>query len=436
MQRQTICGLSRYQTLGGKTMKNSFVKSCYSPLICLLLTTASLCATAQTKDEALFAAAAAAHSTTVQTLEKLVNIETGSANAEGLAAMGQFLESELRDIGAVVTRHKAAGKAVGDNIVGRIGGNGGKHFLLMAHMDTVYPKGALAKTPFRIDGPRAFGPGVADAKGGIAVILHTLRLLKTQNFKEFGSITVLFNTDEETGSFGSRDLITALSRESDYVFSYEPTIAVKELFTLAASGASRITTTIKGRAAHAGNNPEAGINALVEAADLVLRTQDLDDKTRNLRFNWTLNKAGTAINVIPDEAVIEANVRYGKPEDLTELLDKLKERIAKKRLPEASIVLNVGEGRPPFIAGEAGKRLIERAVGISKTLGIDIGVIPLVGGSTDAGYATHPHNAVIEGMGLPGFGYHSSQAEFAMIDAIPRRLYLSARMLMDLGSGK
>ena len=417
-------------------MKTILAPRWHGPLLGLLLAAATLCATAQTRDEALFAATTAAQGATVQTLEKLVNIETGSGNTEGMATMGQFLEAELRDIGAVVTRHKAAGNAVGDNIVGRIGGSGGKRILLMAHMDTVYPKGALARAPFRIDGPRAFGPGVADAKGGIAVILHTLRVLKARDFKDFGSITVLFNTDEETGSIGSRELITSLSKESDFVFSYEPTIAIRELFTLAASGATRITVKIKGRAAHAGNNPEAGANALVEAADLVLRTQDLDDKARGLRFNWTLAKAGSVINVIPDEAVIEANVRYGRPEDLKALLEKLNERIARKRLPDSQMEVVVGEGRPPFVAGEAGKRLIDKAVGIYKTLGTEIGVIPLVGGSTDAGYATQPDNAVIEGMGLPGFGYHSPQAEFAMIDAIPRRLYLSARMLMDLGSGK
>jgi glutamate carboxypeptidase len=405
-------------------------------LFALALIAASLGASAQTRDEALFAAATAAQGATLQTLEKLVNIETGSGYAEGMAAMGQLLESELRDLGAVVTRHKAARDAVGDNLVGTFKGSGGKRFLLMAHIDTVYPKGALARAPFRIDGNRAFGPGVADAKGGIAVILHTLRLLKTRDFKDFGSITVLFNTDEETGSFGSRELITTLSKESDYVFSYEPTIAIKELFTLAASGATRVAVKIKGRAAHAGNNPESGANALVEASDLVMRTKDLDDKERGLRFNWTLSKAGSVVNVIPDEAVIEANVRYGRPEDLTALLAKLNERIARKHIPDTQMEVVVGEGRPPFIAGESGKLLIDRAVAIYKTLGADIGVIPLVGGSTDAGYATQPNNAVIEGMGLPGFGYHSPQAEYAMIDAIPRRLYLSARMLMDLSPGQ
>ena len=132
------------------------------------------------KDESLLAAATAEQPAVVKTLERLVNIETGTGNAEGIAAMGDLLEAELKALGATVTRHKAAAPAIGDNIVGRIEGKGGKRLMLMAHMDTVYVKGTLAKAPFRIDGNRAFGPGIADDKSGLAVILHTLGLLKTR----------------------------------------------------------------------------------------------------------------------------------------------------------------------------------------------------------------------------------------------------------------
>jgi hypothetical protein len=152
---------------------------------------------AQSRDEALFTAATAEQPAVVKTLEKLVNIETGTGNAEGLAAMADLLEAELKTLGFSVSRSKAVGKVVGDNLVGTVQGKGGKKLLLMAHMDTVYVKGTLAKAPFRVDGNRAFGPGIADDKGGIAVILHTLKLLKARGFQDFGSITVMFNTDEE-----------------------------------------------------------------------------------------------------------------------------------------------------------------------------------------------------------------------------------------------
>lgn len=393
-------------------------------------------AMAQARNDALFNAATAEQAATLKTLERLVNIETGTGNAEGMSAMGALLEAELKAVGATVTRHKAAGDVVGDNIVGRIQGQGGKNILLMAHMDTVYVKGTLEKAPFRIDGNRAFGPGIADDKGGVAVLLHALKLLKAQGFAGFGTITAMFNTDEERGSFGSRDLIQQLASQHDYVLSFEPTLALKENLTLGTSGIAYVEARVKGKASHAGAAPELGVNALVEASDLVLRTQDIDNKDTGLRFNWTVAKAGGVSNIIPDEAVVNADVRYARNEDLEAAIRKLEAGAARKRLAEADVKVNVTRGRPAFNAGAEGKKLVDKAVAIYKEVGGELTVIDRTGGGTDAAYAALSGKPVIESLGLPGFGYHSNQAEYVMIDAIPRRLYLAARMVMDLGQGR
>jgi glutamate carboxypeptidase len=393
-------------------------------------------AMAQARNDALFNAATAEQAATLKTLERLVNIETGTGNAEGMSAMGALLEAELKAVGATVTRHKAAGDVVGDNIIGRIQGQGGKNILLIAHMDTVYVKGTLEKAPFRIDGNRAFGPGIADDKGGVAVLLHALKLLKAQGFAGFGTITAMFNTDEERGSFGSRDLIQQLASQHDYVLSFEPTLALKENLTLGTSGIAYVEARIKGKASHAGAAPELGVNALVEASDLVLRTQDIDNKDTGLRFNWTVAKAGGVSNIIPDEAVVNADVRYARNEDLEAAIRKLEAGAARKRLAEADVKVNVTRGRPAFNAGAEGKKLVDKAVAIYKEVGGELTVIDRTGGGTDAAYAALSGKPVIESLGLPGFGYHSNQAEYVMIDAIPRRLYLAVRMVMDLGQGK
>lgn len=397
----------------------------------------TLSVSAQPRDEALFTAATAEQPAVVKTLEKLVNIETGTGTADGMAAMSDLLEAELKALGLSVSRSKAVGAVVGDNIVGRLEGKGGKKLLLMAHMDTVYVKGTLAKAPFRVDGNRAFGPGIADDKGGIAVILHTLKLLKARGFQDFGSITVMFNTDEEMGSFGSRDLIQKLANESDFILSFEPTIAIREVMTLGTAGIVYYKVNIKGLASHAGAAPELGVNALVEASDVVSRTMDLDDKARALRFNWTIAKSGGVPNIIPDEAYLEANIRYALKADLEALLKTLEDRILnRKKLAKSDIKITVDFGRPAFAADAASKKLVDKAVGIYKEVGGDVGVVPTSGGGTDAAYAALGGKPVIESLGLPGFGYHSNQAEYVMIDAIPRRLYLASRMIMDLGQGK
>ena len=388
--------------------------------------------------EALLAAATAEQAATLKTLERLVNIESGSGNADGLLELGRLLEAELKALGAEVTRVRSVGIVPADNLVARITGAqpGGRKLLLMAHIDTVYERGKVAEVPFRIEGNKAYGPGIADAKGGVAVILHSLKLLKASGFRDYAHITVLFNTDEERGSNGSKLLIEAQAREHDAVLSFEPTSTPKEIITLATSGVASLSLRVKGLAAHAGGNPEAGVNALVEASDFVLRTLDLDNKAAGLRFNWTQGKGGAVPNVIPDEAQFQADVRYARNEDLDALMKTLEERAARKRFPGSDLQLRLNRGRPAFQADAAGRRLIEKAQAIYKEVGAELHLIPLTGGGTDAAYAALSGKPVVEGLGLPGFGYHSPLAEYVAIDAIPRRLYLAVRMMMDLAQGR
>ena len=390
----------------------------------------------QRRDNVLFDAATAQRPAVIKTLETLVNIETGTGDAEGMAASGNYLERELKSLGLTVERRKPAGLAVGDNIVGKIKGRGGKNLLLMAHMDTVYPKGMLAKAPFRVEGNKAYGPGIADDKGGIAVILHTLKLLKDYGVRDYGTLTVMFNTDEEKGSFGSRELIQEEAKAHDYVLSFEPTGAENESFTLGTSGIAYVQANVKGKASHAGAAPELGVNAVVEAADLVLRTLDLDDKAKGLRFNWTIVKGGAVSNIIPDSATVNADVRYARNEDFEAAMKTLEERAQQKKVPGAEVSIIVTRGRPAFNAGEGGKALVDKALGFYKEAGGSATVIERTGGGTDAAYASLSGKPVIESLGLPGFGYHSDKAEYVMIDAIPRRLYMTARLIMDLGSTK
>jgi len=388
------------------------------------------------KDEAIYTAATNARTAVAQTLQDLVNIETGTGDTVGIPQMSQYLYDRLTSLGATVTRHAADSGVVGDNIVGTFKGAGGKKVLLIAHMDTVYPRGALRTAPFRVDGNRAYGAGIADCKGGIALILHTLAILKANHFRGFDTITVMFNTDEEKGSFGSRALIQSLAAGSDYVLSYEPNTE-KEAFGLGTSGIAYVEAKVSGRASHAGGSPESGVNALTETADLVLRTQDIDNKAKGIRFNWTMEKAGTASNVIPASATVNADVRYGHLEDIDTIKQMLDERAAKKRFGESQIQISMKRGRPPFNATEEGKRMAEKVAALSQEIGVSIPVHEgRTGGGTDAAYAGLSGKPVLEGMGLPGANYHSNAAEYVLLDTIPRRLYMSTRMVMDLGRGQ
>jgi glutamate carboxypeptidase len=141
-------------------------------------------------------------------------------------------------------------------------------------------------------------------------------------------------------------------------------------------------------------------------------------------------------NIIPEEAVISADVRYAKPADLDAAMVKLNEAVAKKRLPAAQIEVNLRRGMPAFNAGVEGRKLVDKAIAIYKEVGADLAILERTGGGTDAAWAAQDGTPVLEGLGLPGFGYHSNSAEYVLIDAIPRRLYLAGRMIMDLAQGK
>ena len=260
-------------------------------------------------------------------------------------------------------------------------------------------------------------------------------LLLASDFNDFARITILFNADEERGSAGSVALIKKLAAESDAVFSFEGTGIERESVRTATSGITRVTVTITGKASHAGVSPERGVNALVEAADLVLRTQDIDDRARGLRFNWTVQRAGDVSNVIPDHATVEADVRYRNPADFDEALAKLRERIAKQRLPDARLDIAINRGRPPLVPTDASHAIAERAKSIYAEIGYTLDEGGATGGGTDAAYAAVTNGAVVESLGLPGFGAHANAEEYVLVDRIPRRLYLAARLMQDVLKG-
>src|SRR5207247_461161 len=255
----------------------------------------------------------------IETLRELVDIESGSRDKEGLDRLAARLGERLAGLGAKVEFYEPGAadtyrlfdtpKEIGKVVVGRFQGSGARRLMLLAHMDTVYPRGTLARRPFRIEGERAYGPGIADDKGGVALILHTLAMLKAMEYRGYGTLTVVINGDEEISSPGARAFIQRAGAEHDFVFSCEPTLATKEGgVTLATSGVGQATLTVRGKSAHAGVNPELGRNAIVELAHQILQTSDLSDAGHRIKFNWTLASGGQTRNVIPELASVQLNL--------------------------------------------------------------------------------------------------------------------------------
>jgi len=218
----------------------------------------------------------------------------------------------------------------------------------------------------------------------------------------------------------------------------ESSFADSDKLSLATSGIASIKLTIKGRASHAGEAPERGVNALYELAHQVLQTRDLSDPRIGLKMNWTMANAGTTRNMIPPNAQGIADVRAVRVADFDAIEKKVKERIQKQLLPEAKIAMNFERRRPPLEATTASRELAKRAQQIYRDLGKQhvVDDVP-EGGGTDAAFAALNTKApVIERFGLQGYGAHSADAEYVLIDSIEPRLYLLARLIMDVSLGK
>ncbi|HUP08482.1 MAG TPA: glutamate carboxypeptidase [Caldimonas sp.] len=378
----------------------------------------------------------------IDTLREMVLIESGSSDLDGLKKMADFTEARLKALGAATERRKTTAGAGADMVIATFEGTGTRKLMLIAHMDTVYARGILATEPYHVDGTRIFGPGIADDKGGIAVILHALEILKNAGWRDYARITVLFNPDEEVGSIGSGETIAALADEHDFVFSCEPTSAKDvggaEGILLGAAGARTVTLEVKGRSAHAGAAPQLGRNALVELAHQILETRDIAKGIRGVQLNWTTAQAGVVRNQIPERAVATADVRTTVPGADEQLRAALESKVAASRLvPDTTATITMLPGRPAFVANDAARDWARRAQAIYAELdGRELRVSDMAGGATDAAYAGRSGKVpVIESFGLAGFGYHARD-EYVELDSIVPRLYLMTRMLQALAAAR
>jgi glutamate carboxypeptidase len=301
----------------------------------------------------------------------------------------------------------------------------------MVHYDTVFGPGTAAKRPFKLDGERAYGPGVADAKGGVAMILHSLQLLQDQKFNDFGTLTVLFNPDEETGSAGSKKIIAELARQQDYVFSYEP--PDRDAVTVATNGINGVFLDVKGKSSHAGSAPEAGSNAAMELAHQMLQLKDLGDPAKGTTVNWTLIKGGEKRNIIPSSASAEADMRYADLSETDRVLADAQRIAAKKLIDGTEVTLRLEKGRPPLAKNPGSEQLAKAAQALYRKIGRNIEPIAMRFG-TDAGYAYMPGSAkpaVLETMGVVGAGLHADD-EYIELSSIAPRLYLTVALITQL----
>jgi glutamate carboxypeptidase len=403
---------------------------------------------APSPNAAVQSAAAAQKQPLLDSLREFVNIETGSRDHEGIAQATELLGNKLRALGGQIQfiepqeatnyRMMDTPEKIGRMVKATFKGTGTKRILLIAHIDTVYPKGMAAKQPFRIDGDKAYGLGISDDKQGVAMIVHIVAMLRALNFNEYGTLTVLVNGDEEISSPGSREELTKAGSEHDAVLSFEATRTHSDKLSLATSGIASVELKVEGRASHAGAAPERGVNALYELSHQILQMRDLSQNDKGLKLNWTVSQAGTNRNVIPAYATAQADVRVIRVADYAGIEATVREKAKTQLLPQAKVTVHFERRRPPLEATAANRKLAAHAQTIYAELGRKLEVDDQPeGGGTDAAFAALKTQApVIERFGLQGFGGHTADDEYILLNTIEARLYLATRLVMDIAKGK
>ncbi|APV50731.1 glutamate carboxypeptidase [Betaproteobacteria bacterium GR16-43] len=384
----------------------------------------------------------------LDTLKSLTAIESGSRDVEGNEKIGALIAEHLRAAGAQVEmlapadiyRMEDTPEQIARAVRATFKGKGTRKLLLIAHMDTVYAKGDGAKQPFRIEGDKAYGLGIADDKQGVALILHATKILKDLAFDEYGTLTVLINPDEEISSPGHRAIITKMGAEHDATMSFEGGGGPNgDNLRLATAGIAGVTIKVKGKASHAGSAPERGVNALYELSHQILQMRDFSDPATGLKMNWTVSKSGFNRNVIPAEAEAMADIRVLRVADFDGIEKKVREKVKTQLIPDAKVEVVFDRRRPPLEAPPASVAFAQHAKALYKAeLGkeLNVGTVS-TGGGTDAAFAgLQSKGSVVEGFGLRGFGAHSNDNEYIFIENIEPRLYLAVRMIMDFSRGK
>jgi glutamate carboxypeptidase len=354
----------------------------------------------------------------IDALERLVTIESPSVDKEACARCADALTEIARDvIGAEPERLVVDGST---HLRWSFGSAPAK-VVVIGHLDTVWPMGTLAELPFDVTDGIVRGPGSFDMKSGLVMALHALASLDDRD-----GVTLLVNSDEETGSLSSRALVEDTARGARAALVLEP--SVDGALKTARKGVGFYRLDVAGRAAHAGLEPEKGANALVAMADAVRAITALADTAKGTTVTPTTATAGTARNVVPANASVEVDLRGETQEELARVDDAI--RALQPTVSGTSFSLGGGVNRPPLDAA-ASADLFARA----QRLADELGLAPLrgqaVGGGSDGNFTAGIGVPTLDGLGAVGDGAHA-RTEHVVVASMPERAQLVAALVRDL----
>jgi glutamate carboxypeptidase len=367
----------------------------------------------------------------LRALGEFVRCESPSHDKAAVDRFGRIVEREWRRRGARIERLRQANR--GDHLRAelRLGAGAARaagQILVLGHLDTVYPTGTLAKTPFRVSRGRAWGPGTFDMKGGIVLALAAVDALLAADVQPGKRLVFLWTSDEEIGSESSCRAIEREARRSDAVLVLEPAFGLDGRLKTARKGVGCAEILATGRSAHAGIAPEKGVNAVHELALQIERLMKLNDPRRGVTVQATVVRGGTTTNVVPDHAQAQLDIRFTRMADGLRLERKL--RHLRPILRGAKIELRRGASRPPLERTPTVRALFLQAQSLMSEMGLRLGEAA-TGGGSDGNFTAALGVPTLDGLGAIGDNAHSPR-EHIVINALAPRAALIAGLLASL----
>jgi glutamate carboxypeptidase len=370
-----------------------------------------------------------------QLLGHFVRTESPSFDRAAVNRLGRLVAAEWRRRGARVrilpgiSRGTARAQR-GDHIRAELSLSAARargQLLVLGHLDTVYDLGTLARMPFRVARGRAFGPGTLDMKDGLVMSLYAVDALRRAASRPAKRLVFLWTSDEEIGSGSSRRAIEAEARRSDAVFVLEPSTGPRGALKTARKGVGEFEITVTGRAAHAGVNPQEGVNAVHELALQIARVARYNDPRRGITVNADVIEGGSRTNVIADRARSQVDVRVTRLADARALEARF--RRLRPILPGARLEVRGGVNRPPME-----QRMSARLFAHAKALALEAGwelEESFSGGGSDGNFTAAAGVPTLDGLGGVGAHIHSPD-EFVLTRSLPERAALLAALLATL----
>ena len=354
-------------------------------------------------------------------IRRWVEIETPTSAPARIDHLMEIVESEFRALGARTRRIPGRDGYAGHlEVEAPWGGGEEPGILILSHLDTVHPLGTLDDgLPFRIEGDRAYGPGIYDMKGGAYLGFAAFRALVLHERRTPLPLRWIFTGDEEVGSPTSRDLIRAAGRRAKYVLVTEPARDGGKCVT-ARKGVARFVMRLRGRPSHSGARHWEGRSAVRELAHQILALEAFTDYARGITVNVGLISGGTAVNVVPEEAEALIDLRVPRLADAERLVPRFLERVPVD--PDVTITVEGGLDRPPYEKTEATAALFAHARELAREIGFALEDVASGGGSD--GNFLADRLPVLDGLGVDGAGAHTREEHLRISSLVPRATLL------------